>query len=113
MTEEISAEAKKGSFDSGPRLQNWVVCEKCSCRMKRYIDYLRSGEFEIGQLQRVLVSYPGHYHLYAYETETLTPIFIMAKCQKCGFEKKITDPALTVEYLQSITKRKETVGLFV
>jgi len=51
--------------------------------------------------------------LYAYETETLTPIFIMAKCQKCGFEKKITDPALTVEYLQSITKRKETVGLFV
>jgi len=113
MTEEISAEAKKGSFDSSPRLQNWVVCEKCSCRMKRYIDYLRSGEFEIGRLQRILVSCPGYYHLYAYETETVTPIFIVAKCQRCGFEKKTTDPALTVEYLQSLTKRKETIRLCV
>jgi len=113
MAEEISAEAKKGSFDSSPRLQNWVVCERCGCRVKRYAEYLKAGEFEVGQVQRVLVSYPGHYHLYAYQTETLTPIFITVKCQRCGFEKKMTDPALTLEYLQNSTKRKETVGLFV
>jgi len=51
--------------------------------------------------------------LYTYQTETLTPIFIKAECQRCGFEKKITDPALTLEYLQGVTKRKEAVGLFV
>jgi len=113
MAEEISAEARKGSFDSSPRLRNWAVCERCGCRLKRYIDYLKAGEFEVGQVQRVLVSHPGYYHLYTYHTETLTPIFITAKCQRCGFERKITDPALTLEYLQSVKERKEAVGLFV
>ena len=113
MAEEISAEAKKETFDRSPRLQNWVVCKRCGCRLKRHIEYLKAGEFEVGHVQRVLVSYPGYYHLYAYQTDTVILILIAAKCQRCGFEKKITDPALTLEYLQSITKRKETVGLFV
>jgi len=47
MAEEISAEAKKGSFDSSPRLQT-VVCEQCGCRVKQYVEYLNAGEFEIG-----------------------------------------------------------------
>jgi len=80
---------------------------------KRYIEYLKDGEFEIGQAERVLVAYPGHYYLLSYETETVTPIFIVVKCQRCGFEKKITDPVLTVEYLQSFARRKERIGLYV
>jgi hypothetical protein len=113
IAEEIACEARKGSFDRNPRLQNWVVCGKCGCRAKRYIEYLKAGEFEVGQVEHVLVSYPGYYYLCAQETETVTPIFITAKCQRCGSEKKMTDPALTVEYLQSFAKRKETVRLCV
>ena len=113
MAEEITAEARKGSFDSNPRLQNFVLCDKCGCRAKRYIEYLKAGEFEIGKAERVLVSYPGYYSLYAHEAETVTQIFIVAKCERCGFEKKVTDPALTVEYLQSFAKRKETLKLWV
>jgi len=29
MAEELFAEAKRESFDSSPRLRNWVLCEKC------------------------------------------------------------------------------------
>ena len=113
MAEEISAEAREGSFDSNPRLQNWVVCDKCGCRVKRYIEYLKAGEFEVGKVESILVTYPGYYYLHAEEAETMTTIVITAKCQRCGFEKKMTDPALTVEYLQSFAKRKETLRLCV
>ncbi len=113
MAEEISAEAKKGSFDGNPRLQDRVVCDKCGCRGKRYLDYLKAGEFEVGKAETVLVSYPGYYYLYANETETITPIFVTVKCERCGFEKKVTDPALSIEYLQSFGKRKETLRLCV
>jgi hypothetical protein len=113
MAEEISAEAKKGSFDGNPRLQDRVVCDKCGCRGKRYLDYLKAGEFEAGKAESVFISYPGYYSLYANETETMTPIFITVKCERCGFEKKVTDPALTIEYLQTFAKRKETLRLYV
>jgi len=113
MAEEISNEARKGKFDRISRLHHRVVCEKCGCSGKKYIECLKDGEFEIGQAERVLVAYPGQYYLLSYETETLTPIFISMRCQRCGSEKKITDPVLTVEYLQSFGKRKERMGLYV
>jgi len=113
MAEEISNEARKGAFDRISRLHHRAVCEKCGCSGKKYIECLKEGEFEIGQAEQVLVAYPGQYYLLNYEAETLTPIFIVMKCQRCGFEKKITDPVLTVEYLQSFGKRKERMGLYV
>jgi len=113
MAEEISNEARKGTFDRSSRLNRRMVCEKCGCSGKRYIEYLKEGTFEVGQTERVLVAYPGQYYLLSYETEKVTPIFILVKCQRCGLEKKITDPVLTVEYLQSFGRRKERTGLYV
>lgn len=113
MAEEISNEARKGTFDRSPRLHHRMVCEKCGCSGKKYIEYLKEGKFEVGQAEQVLVAYPGQYYLLSYETEKVTPIFIAMKCERCGFEKKITDPVLTVEYLQSFGRQKERAGLYV
>ena len=113
MAEEISDEAKKGTFDCSSRLRCRIVCEKCGFPARRYIEYLKLGEFEVGQAERILVAYPGQYYLLSYETETITPIFITLKCERCGFEKKITDPVLTVEYLKSSARHREPVRLYV
>lgn len=113
MAEEISNETRKGVFDHSSRLRHKVVCEKCGCSGRMYIEYLSEGQFEIGQAQRVLVAHPGQHYLLSYETETVTPIYILAKCERCGCAKKITDPVLTVEYLRSFAKRKERIGLYV
>ena len=113
IVEEISAEAKKGSYDANTRLRHWVVCDGCGCRVKRYVECLKAGEFEIGQDKQVLVSYPSYYYLDSQSVETVTPVFIVVKCEKCGSESRVTDPALTVEYLQSCAKRRERVRMWV
>jgi len=43
----------------------------------------------------------------------VTPVFIVAKCERCGSESRVTDPVLTVEYLQSCAKLKEGVRMWV
>jgi len=113
MAEEISNEARKGTFDRISRLHLRATCKKCGFTGKRYIECLKDGEFEIGQAERVLVAYPGQYHLLSYEAETATPIFVLMKCKRCGTESRITDPVLTVEYLRSFDMRKERAGLYV
>lgn len=113
MAEEISNEARKGTFDRVSRLNLRTICKKCGCSGKRYIECLKDGEFEIGQAERVLVAYPGQYYLLNYEAETATPIFVVMKCQRCGTESKITDPVLTVEYLRSFGIQKERSGLYI
>jgi len=108
MAEEILSEARKGTFDLNPRLRRKVVCEKCGSSKREFIQYLKSGEFEVGSPQRVLVAQPGYYYALTYEEEAVTPIFITVKCEKCAVERKITDPVLTVEYLRGIARYKET-----
>lgn len=113
VAEEISAEAKKGSYDANTRLRRWVVCERCGCHLKRYVECLKAGEFEISEDKRVLVSYPSYYYLDSQSVETVTPVFIVVKCESCGCESRVTDPVLTVEYLQSCAKRREGVRMWV
>lgn len=77
---------------------------KCGCADKTFLEFLKSGEFDVGEKVSVIVSYPGGAYLYAYEQETVTPILLKTKCRRCGHESKVTDPVLTVEYLTGIAK---------
>ncbi len=113
MSEEISREAKKGTFDRNPRLTRRIVCSKCGKQIKSYLEYLKEQHFEVGQPQKVVVPQPGDPFVLRYEEETVTPISIKVKCLGCGCEKDVTDPILTIEYLQGITKLKEPRLFFV
>jgi len=104
MAEEVTHYARQGALNGNPRLLNRVVCPKCGCADKTFLEFLKGGEFEVGEKVSVVVSYPGGAYLYAYEPETVTPIFLKTKCRRCGHECKVTDPVLTVEYLNGIAK---------
>ena len=108
MTEEIIGKIREGDFDRYriPRLYRRVKCKKCGNLEDKYIDYLREGKFEVGPQQEVSLIQRVGYYSYS-ETEKVTPIYIKAKCERCGHESEITDPVLTLEYLLGVTKVKE------
>jgi uncharacterized Zn finger protein len=104
MAEEVTRLARRGALDGNPRLLNRVACPKCGCADKTFLEFLKSGEFDVEEKVTVVVSYPGGAYLYVYEQETVTPILLRTKCRRCGHESKVTDPVLTLEYLHGIAK---------
>lgn len=113
MTEEIIGKVREGDFERNrvPRLYHRVRCKKCGNLLDKYIDYLREEKFEVGPQQEVSLIQRVGYYSYS-ETERVTPIYLMAKCERCGYESKITDPVLTLEYLLGVTKFKEAPSVF-
>ena len=113
MTEEIIGKISEGDFDRNriPRLYRRVKCKKCGNLGDKYINYLREGKFEVDPQQEVSLIQRVGYYSYS-ETERVTPIYIMVKCERCGYESKITDPVLTLEYLLGFTKFKEAPSAF-
>ncbi len=105
--EEILRELAKGSFDKNPRLCRRVICSKCGTPGKKFVDFLRDGQFEVGKMQRITVTEPGQYALYKYEEENATPILLKIVCDKCGQNEVISDPVLTVEYMTTICRSKK------
>ena len=104
MAEEVTRYAKQGALDGNPRLLRRVACPKCGCAGRTFLDFLKSGEFEVGDRVSLVVTYPGGAYLYAYEQETATQIYLKTTCKKCGPEIKMTDPVLTVEYISGIVR---------
>ena len=111
MAEEVTKKAREGDFDRNriPRLYHRARCENCGSSGDKYIDYLRKGKFEIGAPQQVSIIQTVGYYSYR-ETERITPLYIMAKCERCGHESKITDPVLSLEHLLGVTKFKEAAS---
>lgn len=102
--EKVLIELKKESFDRNPRLCRRVACSKCGHIGRRFLDFLRDNQFEVGKTEKILVAQPGQYALFTYDEETVTQVLIRVVCQKCGHEEVVSDPVLTVEYLTGICK---------
>jgi len=113
MVEEIISKAREGDFDRNriPRLFQRVRCKNCGALGEKYIDYLKNGKFVIGSPQEVSVIQMMSYYSYL-ETERVTPIYVMVKCEQCGHDNKITDPILTLEYLREVTEFTEAPRTF-
>jgi len=107
MAEEVARHVRQGALDRNPRLHRRVTCPKCGCVDRTFLEFLKRGEFEVGEKVSMVVSYPGGAYVYTYEQETITPIFLKTRCRKCGQDIKTTDPVLTVEYISGIVKRGE------
>ena len=99
--EEIIERARKGVFDSNPLLAtpHELVCKACGCKRKiTYLDYLKSGRFDLGKTQMVEVSYaaPTIFGL-SLTMEKITPIIMTIRCERCGTE--ISCSPVSLEYL--------------
>ena len=112
LVEKIIVEkAQKGIFNNNPLLSTThvVTCQKCRHRQHIvYLDYLRSGEFELGKTEQVeILDTQGPIGFL--ETDKITPIIPSLICEKCGCQIK-TQP-VSVEYLKTIIERPKTVGI--
>lgn len=102
--EKVCDELRKESLARNPRLCKRVACSKCGHVGKRFIDYLRGNQFEVGKTEKILVAQPGQYALFTYDEESVTQVLIKVVCEECGHEEVVSDPVLTVEYLTEICK---------
>ena len=114
--EEIVNRARKGVFDPNPLLaaSHQVVCKACGFMQKiTYLDYLKSGRFELGKTQMIEVSYaaPTIFGL-SHAVERITPIIMTIKCERCGTEMSFSPVSL--EYLLfTTTKRQKLKNMYV
>jgi len=114
--EEIVNRARKGVFDRNPLLatSHQVVCKACGFMQKiTYLDYLKSGRFELGKTQMIEVSYaaPTIFGL-SHAVERITPIIMTIKCERCGTEMSFSPVSL--EYLLfTTTKRQKLKNMYV
>ena len=114
--EEIVNRARKGLFDRNPLLatSHQVICEACGCTQKiTYLDYLKSGRFELGETQMIEVSYaaPTIFGL-SHAVERITPILITIRCERCGTE--ISCSPVSLEYLLfTTTKQQKLKSMYV
>ena len=100
--------ARKGIFNNNPLLStvHVVTCQKCRHRQHIvYLNYLKSGEFELGKTEQIQILNPQGF----LETETITPIILNLNCEKCGCQ--IEARPISVEYLKTIIDRPETTGI--
>ena len=99
--EEVVTRAKKGVFDRNPLLAtvHQVECTACGFTMKvTYLDYLKTGRFEVGKPQVIEVSYaaPTIFGL-SHGMERITPIIITIRCERCGTE--LSTSPVSLEYV--------------
>ena len=105
---KIVHKVKEGVFDRNPLLAtpHTVGCKTCGCLQKiTYLNYLKSGRFELGKTKIIEVAYDDLTFLgLSYTTESVTPILIQIKCEKC--RTKILCCPASLEYLM-FTARKQ------
>ena len=104
---KIMRKVREGVFDRNPLLAtpHTVECKACGCLQKvTYLRYLKAGGFELGETRVVEVAYtsPALVEL-DHITESITPILIQVKCERCG--TKISCCPTSLEYLM-FTARK-------
>ena len=114
--EEIINRARTGLFDRNPLLatSHQVVCKACEFTQKiTYLDYLKSGKFELGKTQMIEVSYaaPTIFGL-SHAVEKITPIIMTVRCERCGTE--ISCSPVSLEYLLfTATKQQKLKNMYV
>ncbi|MDH5663290.1 MAG: hypothetical protein OEY90_02380 [Candidatus Bathyarchaeota archaeon] len=114
--EEIMNRARKGAFDRNPLLTtpHQVVCKACGFAQKiTYLDYLKSGKFELGETRMIEVSYaaPTIFGL-SHAMEKITPMIMTIRCERCGTE--ISCSPVSLEYLLfTATKQQKLKNMYV
>ena len=114
--EEIINRARKGLFDRNPLLAtpHQVVCKACEFTQKiTYLDYLKTGRFELGETRMIEVSYaaPTIFGL-SHTMEKITPITMTVRCERC--ETEIPCSPVSLEYLLfTTTKQQKLKNMYV
>lgn len=113
---KIVHKVREGVFDRNPLLAtpHTVECENCGCPQKiTYIKYLKTGKFELGKTKTIEVAYDDLTFLgISYTTESVTPILIKIRCEKCGTE--ISCCPTSLEYLMfTARKRVDSEQIYV
>jgi hypothetical protein len=110
----IIDKANKGVFNRNPLLNTLHHFECINCKTDLrivYLNYLKSGEFELGQTEEIEVLNPQGVFTFL-EKERVTPIVIKPVCRKCGAQIKVQP--LNVEYLLVIINRpKSSSSIYV
>jgi len=116
IKEEVVNSARRGVFDGNPLLAtpHRVVCKACGFAQKTtYLDYLKSGKFELGETRMIEVSYaaPTVFGL-SHAMEKRTPIIMTVRCWRCGTEMSCSPVSL--EYLLfTATKQQKLKNMYV
>jgi hypothetical protein len=113
--EEIIAEAEKGVFNRNPLLTtpHEVVCKECKYRRNIvFLDYVRSGAFELGKTETIEVVHAVPTFTGLGQTlERMTPLIILVKCERCGGETPYSP--LNLEYLLFTTQRNDSSTFYI
>lgn len=113
--EQIREQAAEGFFDRNPLLStpHQVMCKDCRHRNRVvFLEYLRSGQFEIGETKMLEVTYatPSFTGL-GRTIERSTPLVFKIECRRCG--TVISYSPVSLEYLLFATERRETSGIYI
>jgi hypothetical protein len=113
--EEVIAEVKKGVFNRNPLLTtpHEVMCKECGYRRNIiFLDYIRTGAFELGKTEMVEVAHTAPTLTGLGQTlERMTPIMIRVKCERCGTETSYCP--LSLEYLLFTTQRNDSSTFYI
>ena len=113
--EEIREQAARGVFDRNPLLAvpHEVRCLGCRHDNKViFLDYLRSGRFEVGETKMLEVTYAAPSFTGSGRTiERSTPLVFKIECRRCGTATDYSPVSL--EYLLFATQRKEVSGIYI
>jgi hypothetical protein len=107
----IKDEASKGVFDHIPLLSatHSVTCPKCKRRQQLvYLDYLKSGDFELGKAEQIEVLTPQG-PVGIIEMEKFTPIAIKLGCVECHGQIEVRP--ISAEYLIFLIDKPTTSRL--
>jgi len=108
LKDKIVDRVREGVFDRNPLLAtpHTVECKSCGCPQEiTYLRFLRAGKFELGKTRMIEVAYDDLAFLgLSYTTESVTPILIKIKCEKCGTE--ISCCPTSLEYLMFTARRQ-------
>lgn len=109
--DEIVSKARDGVFDRNPLLAtpHELVCTSCGCKHRIiYLDYLKSGHFELGKTEVVEVTYAETTIVgLGRMLESITPIIITVRCERCKAETVFSPVSL--EYLLFTAERQQRV----
>jgi hypothetical protein len=113
--EEIIAEAEKGVFNRNPLLTtpHEVVCKECGYRRNIvFLDYVRSGAFELGKTEMVEVVHAAPTLTGLGQTlEQMTPLILLVKCERC--EAEVSFSPLSLEYLLFTAQRNDSSTFYI
>jgi len=110
LKELIINKAREGVFDHNPLLStsHLITCQKCKHqRSIVYLNYLKTGEFEIGTTTQIdVLSTQGIFSFL--EKELFTPLVIGLTCDQCSSSIEIKP--VSAEYLQVLIDRPTATG---